>query len=52
MEQTSDVTLSLKDRVAQLESESGMDRKAALKQAARERGLAKREAYKQLLLER
>jgi 16S rRNA (cytidine1402-2'-O)-methyltransferase len=45
-------TLSLKQRVAQLEAESGMDRKAALKQAARERGLAKREAYKQLLLER
>jgi len=44
--------LSLKQRVAQLEAESGMDRKAALKQAARERGLGKREAYKQLLLER
>ena len=47
-----DATVSLKQRVAQLEAESGMDRKAALKQAARERGLAKREAYKQLLLER
>jgi len=45
-------TVSLKQRVSQLEAESGMDRKAALKQAARERGLAKREAYKQLLLER
>jgi hypothetical protein len=29
-----------------------MDHKAALKQAARERGLAKREAYKRLLQER
>jgi 16S rRNA (cytidine1402-2'-O)-methyltransferase len=47
-----DTKVSLKQRVAQLETESGMDRKAALKQAARERGLVKREAYKQLLLER
>jgi 16S rRNA (cytidine1402-2'-O)-methyltransferase len=46
------LTVSLKQRVEQLENESGMDRKAALKQAARERGLGKREAYKQLLLER
>jgi 16S rRNA (cytidine1402-2'-O)-methyltransferase len=44
-------TISLKKRVAQLEEEAGLDRKAALKQAARERGLGKREAYKQLLLE-
>jgi 16S rRNA (cytidine1402-2'-O)-methyltransferase len=44
--------MSLKQRVGQLEAESGLDRKAALKQAARERGLGKREAYKQLLLER
>jgi 16S rRNA (cytidine1402-2'-O)-methyltransferase len=44
--------VSLKQRVQQLEAESGLDRKAALKQAARERGLGKREAYKQLLLER
>jgi 16S rRNA (cytidine1402-2'-O)-methyltransferase len=47
-----DVNVSLKERVAQLEAEGGVDRKAALKQAARERGLGKREAYKQLLLER
>jgi 16S rRNA (cytidine1402-2'-O)-methyltransferase len=46
------VSVSLKHRVAQLEAEAGLDRKAALKQAARERGLGKREAYKQLLLER
>jgi 16S rRNA (cytidine1402-2'-O)-methyltransferase len=44
--------MSLKQRIQQLETESGLDRKAALKQAARERGLGKREAYKQLLLER
>jgi 16S rRNA (cytidine1402-2'-O)-methyltransferase len=44
--------VSLAQRVVQLESEGGLDRKAALKQAARERGLGKREAYKQLLLER
>jgi 16S rRNA (cytidine1402-2'-O)-methyltransferase len=47
-----DSSVSLKQRVEQLEAETGLDRKAALKQAARERGLAKREAYKQLLLER
>jgi 16S rRNA (cytidine1402-2'-O)-methyltransferase len=44
--------VSLRQRVEQLEAESGLDRKAALKQAARERGLGKRDAYKQLLLER
>jgi len=52
VQQTLDPTVSLKQRVSQLEAESGLDRKAALKQAARERGLGKREAYKQLLLER
>jgi 16S rRNA (cytidine1402-2'-O)-methyltransferase len=46
------VSVSLRHRVEQLEAEAGLDRKAALKQAARERGLGKREAYKQLLLER
>ena len=30
----------------------GSDRKAALKEAARERGLTRREAYKQLLVTR
>jgi 16S rRNA (cytidine1402-2'-O)-methyltransferase len=44
-------SISLKRRVEQIQTEAGIDRKAALKQAARERGLAKREAYKQLLLE-
>jgi 16S rRNA (cytidine1402-2'-O)-methyltransferase len=47
-----ELNVSLKQRVDQLEAEGGIDRKAALKQAARERGLGKREAYKQLLLER
>jgi 16S rRNA (cytidine1402-2'-O)-methyltransferase len=47
-----DVRVPLKQRVEQLEAEGAIDRKAALKQAARERGLGKREAYKQLLLER
>ena len=50
--QAVDLQLSLKQRVEQIEAESGLDRKAALKQAARERGLGKREAYKQLLQER
>ena len=50
--QPAEVSVSLKERVAQLQAEGGVDRKAALKQAARERGLGKREAYKQLLMER
>jgi sulfur relay (sulfurtransferase) complex TusBCD TusD component (DsrE family) len=44
--------LPLAKRVEQIMHEHKVDRKAALKQAARERGLPKREAYKQLLLER
>lgn len=39
----------LRDRVEQIMREREIDRKAALKLAARERGLTKREAYKQLL---
>lgn len=39
-------------RVEEIMGERGVDRKAALKQAARERGLTKREAYKQLLITR
>ncbi|HKQ88507.1 MAG TPA: 16S rRNA (cytidine(1402)-2'-O)-methyltransferase [Candidatus Acidoferrales bacterium] len=42
----------LAKRVDQLMSEQNLDRKAALKQAARERGLTRREAYKQLLITR
>src|SRR6202171_5099449 len=41
--QQADASVSLKERVEQLEAEGGIDRKAALKQAARERGLGKRE---------
>ena len=33
-------------------NDRGVDRKAALKQAARERGITRREAYKQLLITR
>lgn len=39
-------------RVDEIVKQRGVDRKAALKQAARERGLTKREAYKQLLITR
>lgn len=39
-------------RVDEIMIERGVDRKAALKQAARERGLTRREAYKQLLITR
>jgi 16S rRNA (cytidine1402-2'-O)-methyltransferase len=39
-------------RVEEIVQQRGVDRKAALKQAARERGLTKREAYKQLLVTR
>ncbi len=42
----------LAKRVEQLMIERNLDRKAALKQAARERGLTRREAYKQLLVTR
>jgi 16S rRNA (cytidine1402-2'-O)-methyltransferase len=38
--------------VEEIMIERGVDRKAALKQAARERGLTRREAYKQLLITR
>lgn len=41
---------SLVDRVEALQRE-GLNRKSALKQAARERGISKREAYRQLLNE-
>jgi len=43
--------LPLRDRVHELMKTEGLDRKAALKQAAREAGLPRREAYKRLLLE-
>lgn len=43
--------VTLAERVAQIASAQNIDRKAALKQAAKEFGLAKREAYKRLLTE-
>jgi len=42
----------LHQRVEQIMREQRIDRKAALKAAARERGITKREAYKQLLSDR
>ena len=42
-------TKSLAERVAELTKSGAMDRKAALKQAARELGIKKRDAYRQLL---
>lgn len=42
----------LSHRVDELMKERGVDRKAALKLAARERGITRREAYKQLLVTR
>jgi 16S rRNA (cytidine1402-2'-O)-methyltransferase len=39
-------------RVEEIMKARGVDRKAALKQAARERGITRREAYKQLLITR
>jgi 16S rRNA (cytidine1402-2'-O)-methyltransferase len=44
--------IPLARRVEDIILERGTDRKAALKQAARERGLTRREAYKQLLVTR
>lgn len=44
--------LPLSARVAELMRAEGLSRNAALKRAARERGLTRREAYRQLLLER
>ena len=37
------------ERVAEIMRETGVDQKAALKQAARERGVTRREAYRQML---
>lgn len=45
-------SVPLARRVTEIMHERGVDRKAALKQAARERGLTRREAYKQLLITR
>jgi 16S rRNA (cytidine1402-2'-O)-methyltransferase len=43
---------SIKDRVAALEREEGLDEKDALKRIARERGLSKSEVYRELQRER
>jgi 16S rRNA (cytidine1402-2'-O)-methyltransferase len=45
-------TVPLRERLEQIMRERQIDRKAALKLAARERGLTKREAYKQLVGDR
>jgi 16S rRNA (cytidine1402-2'-O)-methyltransferase len=50
--QDTSVAVPLSRRVDQIMKVQGVDRKAALKQAARERGLTRREAYKQLLVTR
>lgn len=44
--------IPLARRVDEIMKQRGIDRKTALKQAARERGLTKREAYRQLLITR
>jgi 16S rRNA (cytidine1402-2'-O)-methyltransferase len=48
---TSSTGPNLRARVAELMKEGKLDRKAALKQAAKEFGITKRVAYKQLLIE-
>jgi 16S rRNA (cytidine1402-2'-O)-methyltransferase len=45
-------SLGLSARVAELMRSEGLSRNAALKRAARERGLSRRDAYRQLLSER
>ncbi len=45
-------TVPLANRVADIMKAQGLDQKAALKQAARERGLTRREAYKRMLMAR
>jgi 16S rRNA (cytidine1402-2'-O)-methyltransferase len=49
---TTDLALPLPQRVEEIMRAQSLDHKAALKIAARERGLTKREAYKQLLTDR
>jgi 16S rRNA (cytidine1402-2'-O)-methyltransferase len=45
-------TAPLKERVEQIMREQNVERNAALKKAARERGLSRREAYAELLIKR
>ncbi len=49
---TAGAALSLKDRVAELQRSGGLDEMDALKRAARERGISKSEAYRELQRER
>jgi 16S rRNA (cytidine1402-2'-O)-methyltransferase len=49
---TAGAALSLKDRVAELQRDDGLDEMDALKRAARERGISKSEAYRELQRER
>ncbi|MGA8143618.1 MAG: 16S rRNA (cytidine(1402)-2'-O)-methyltransferase [Candidatus Acidiferrales bacterium] len=51
-ENSAAAALPLARRVEEIALERGVDKKAALKVAARERGLTRREAYKQLLITR
>ncbi len=51
-EQDAHASMPLARRVAQIMKEGSLDNKAALKQVARERGITRREAYKQLLITR
>jgi 16S rRNA (cytidine1402-2'-O)-methyltransferase len=49
---TNAANLSLKDRVTELQTAEGLDEMDALKRAARERGISKSEAYRELQRER
>jgi AraC-like DNA-binding protein len=51
-EQDAHAKMPLASRVAEIMKERSLDNKAALKQVARERGITRREAYKQLLITR
>lgn len=51
-EEAAQAKIPLARRVAEIMKERNIDNKAALKQVARERGLTRREAYKQLLITR
>jgi 16S rRNA (cytidine1402-2'-O)-methyltransferase len=51
-EQDAHAKMPLATRVAQIMKERSLDNKAALKHVARERGITRREAYKQLLITR
>ena len=45
-------TISIRDRVSQLMREEKLDEKAALKKVAKERGVSKSEAYRELQLKK